>query len=209
MPDGTEPHALDQPGDAADPAASDVAVTGTGTDGTGTISPARLVAELSTVTVVTILGAITVLLLLIWLARSAPEALTLIAIGTIKAVPRAMVYYYTGHRPTFRGTSAPGATITIVIDSDPITLTTIADASGSWSVTPPQDLLNGKHHVAITAAKDGASSTLSYVLGINTGLAETGDSQWPILLAGGTVLLASYGKLRRTGAHPGSTRSAS
>jgi predicted PurR-regulated permease PerM len=73
MPDGAEPHALDQPGDAA---ASDVAA-----NGTGTIGPSRLVAELSTVTVVTILGAITVLLLLIWLARSAPEALTLIAIG--------------------------------------------------------------------------------------------------------------------------------
>ncbi len=41
----------------------------------------RLVVELSTVTVMTILAALTVLILLSWLVRSAPEAMTLIAIG--------------------------------------------------------------------------------------------------------------------------------
>ncbi len=59
MPDGAEPTAPDQP----------------------TARPARLLVELSTITVVTVLGAITVLLLLMWVARSAPTALTLLAIG--------------------------------------------------------------------------------------------------------------------------------
>ena len=59
MPDGAEPSVPDQP----------------------TVRPPRLLVELSTVTVLTILGAITVLLVLIWLARSAPTALTLLAIG--------------------------------------------------------------------------------------------------------------------------------
>ena len=59
MPDGSEPSVPDQPAER----------------------PPRLLVELSTISVVTVLGAITVLLLLIWLAQSAPEALTLIAIG--------------------------------------------------------------------------------------------------------------------------------
>ena len=41
----------------------------------------RLVVELSTVTVTTALAALTVLVFLAWIARSAPEALTLVAIG--------------------------------------------------------------------------------------------------------------------------------
>ena len=45
-----------------------------------------LTVELSTVTVVTVLGAITVLLALMWLARSAPSSLTLIAVGAFAAL---------------------------------------------------------------------------------------------------------------------------
>ena len=69
MPDRPEPQAVDQPADAAG-------------------QPARrtLTVELSAVTVVTVLGAITVLLTLMWLARSAPSSLTLIAVGAFAAL---------------------------------------------------------------------------------------------------------------------------
>jgi putative heme transporter len=73
MPDGPEPQAVDQGADAVGPAPA--------ADAAGRIPGPRLVVELSTVTVVTVLGAITVLLAIMWVARSAPEALTLIAIG--------------------------------------------------------------------------------------------------------------------------------
>lgn len=72
MPDGLEPQAVDQP---AEPGATNAVNAGGRTPGP------RLVVELSTISVVTVLGAITVLLAMMWVARSAPEALTLLAIG--------------------------------------------------------------------------------------------------------------------------------
>jgi predicted PurR-regulated permease PerM len=56
--------------------------TGLGLEATDEPVRPRMVAELSTVTVVTILAALTVLILLSWLVRSAPEAMTLLAIGS-------------------------------------------------------------------------------------------------------------------------------
>jgi hypothetical protein len=127
-----------------------------------------------------------------------PPTLSLASIGTLKAVPGATTYYYTGHRPTFSGTATPGAIITVEINSDPIVLTTTAGPDGAWSVTPDQDLPNGDHTVAISAAKDGATATLaSLALGINTGLAETGMPLWPLPLAGLLSLLGARVFLRR------------
>jgi predicted PurR-regulated permease PerM len=68
MADGPDPAVVPTTADAAAP--------------THRPAPARLVVELSTVTVISVLAAITVLLLLMWLARSAPEALTLLAVGS-------------------------------------------------------------------------------------------------------------------------------
>ena len=130
----------------------------------------------------------------------APEV-SLSSIGTLKTVHGEQTYYYTGHRPAFEGTATPGATITVEIHSEPIILTTVANADGRWSVTSTQDLPNGDHSVTITASKDGVSTTLaSYALGINTGLAETGMPMWPLLITAIFGLAALRWRLRRQAA---------
>lgn len=68
MADAPEPPAAPPPGDVVGPTP-------------GPERHDRLVVELSTVTVTTALAALTVLVFLAWIARSAPEALTLVAIG--------------------------------------------------------------------------------------------------------------------------------
>ncbi len=63
------------------------------------------------------------------------------------------------NRPTIRGTSEPGATITIVIDGgEPATVR--ADAAGSWSYQPAMALSTGSHQVQATA-RDAAGNTAS------------------------------------------------
>ncbi|MGI8404869.1 MAG: Ig-like domain-containing protein [Thermomicrobiales bacterium] len=91
-------------------------------------------------------------------AGPAPAMPTITSVGTVQVNGQTKIYY-TGHRPTFAGTAAPGSTITVDIHSDSITLTTTADNQGHWSVTPDRDLPNGDHTVTITATKDGATST--------------------------------------------------
>lgn len=83
--------------------------------------------------------------------------------------------YYTGHRPTFRGTAEPGSTVKVEIHSDPIMLTTTADGEGFWSVTPDQDIPDGHHTVTIAATLAGSTSEpLTFTLGINTFIPDTG-----------------------------------
>ncbi|MDR9853655.1 Ig-like domain-containing protein [Paenibacillus sp. VCA1] len=64
---------------------------------------------------------------------------------------------FTG-KPEFAGTATPGATVKVKIN-DNITLTTIADANGNWSVKPDTDLPDDTYNVEITATKDGKTST--------------------------------------------------
>src|SRR5690606_26744091 len=59
--------------------------------------------------------------------------------------------YYTSNKPTFSGIAEPFAIVRIEIHSDPIILTTTADAEGNWSVTPDVDIPNGEHTVTITS----------------------------------------------------------
>lgn len=54
-------------------------------------------------------------------------------------------------RPTFTGKAPAGSRIDIVLESDPVTATITADASGTWSWTPPQDMQPGQHKLTITA----------------------------------------------------------
>jgi predicted PurR-regulated permease PerM len=77
MADAPEPPLAAEP---SGPSASEGGVGSVGSVGSVEDRP-RLMVELSTVTVVTILAALTVLILLSWIVRSAPEAMTLIAIG--------------------------------------------------------------------------------------------------------------------------------
>ncbi|MGI8483942.1 MAG: Ig-like domain-containing protein [Thermomicrobiales bacterium] len=130
-------------------------------------------------------------------AGPAPAVPTITSVGTVQVNGQTKVYY-TGHRPTCAGTAAPDSTITVDIHSDPITLTTTVDNQGHWSVTPDRDLPNGDHTVTITSTKDGASSAvLTFVLGINVGLAETGVPIWPLSAAGILVLMGTRWSLKR------------
>lgn len=122
---------------------------------------------------------------------------TITAIGTVQ-LHGATHVYYTGHRPTFSGTAEPGATVTVTIHSDPIVLTTTADSAGTWSVAPDQDIPNGEHQVIVTASINGSTSeALNLVLGINTGLAETGTPLRPVSAVGLLGLVGAREVLRR------------
>lgn len=62
-------------------------------------------------------------------------ALTIDNIGTTE-VPDGTTssWYYTGSNPTFSGTAAPSATVTVKIDE--ASFTTTANSSGTWTYTP-------------------------------------------------------------------------
>lgn len=83
-------------------------------------------------------------------------------------------------RPTFAGTSSPGAAVTVLIESDPVTLTTTADTQGAWTVTPDEDLPSGEHTVTISATLNGPSTTLDPFF------ASSGSSRPPERLWGST-----------------------
>lgn len=124
-----------------------------------------------------------------------PPVVTLSSIGTVKTVAGTTTYYYTGHRPTFTGTAEPGATINVEIHSDPIIFSTTADSSGSWLVTPDQDIPNGEHTVTITSTKDGLTSEpFTFTLGINTGMIpDTGADSTALRLLGVALLAGGVG----------------
>ena len=104
-------------------------------------------------------------------------------------------------RPTFSGTATPGSEVTVEIHSDPIILTTTADGSGNWSVTPAFDLPSGQHMVYISASLNGLTTELG-VFGLTVGsLASTGIDMrltilFPIVAIGAGTALLSF-KLRK------------
>ncbi len=102
--------------------------------------------------------------------------LTLLKLGTINFNEKYGHYYYTGHRPTFTGIASANSKVVVTIQSDPITCTTTADGNGNWSCTPTTDIPNGDHTVTIqSVGTDGQYTLASFKLGINIGLAATGD----------------------------------
>ena len=134
--------------------------------------------------------------------------LTLLKLGTINFNSKYGHYYYTGHRPKFTGIAAPNAKVTVTIQSDPITCTTTADGNGNWSCTPTTDIPNGDHTVTIqSVGTDGQYTLASFKLGINIGLAATGDDVEKIntilfivlisLLLGGFVLINKGDAVKR------------
>lgn len=54
-------------------------------------------------------------------------------------------------QPTITGKAPPGSTVTLVIRSEPITVTVKADANGNWSYTPTVPLEDGSHSVVASA----------------------------------------------------------
>jgi hypothetical protein len=102
--------------------------------------------------------------------------LSLLKLGTINFNEKYGHYYYTGHRPTFTGIASANSKVVVTIQSDPITCTTTADGNGNWSCTPTTDIPNGDHTVTIqSVGTDGQYTLASFKLGINIGLAATGD----------------------------------
>jgi hypothetical protein len=69
---------------------------------------------------------------------------------------------------TFQGKAAPGSTVTIVIHSDPVTTTVVADANGYWTYTPTTTLEPGSHTVIASAQNPG------------TGTVETTSAQFEV-----------------------------
>jgi hypothetical protein len=100
--------------------------------------------------------------------------------------------------PSSTGTATSGASVKVEIHSDPIVLSTAADGSVIWSVTPAQDIPNNEHSAIIIATNEGAPTSLdAYVLGINTGLAATGMPVWPLALVAIGAVVAAHLTLRR------------
>ncbi len=65
--------------------------------------------------------------------------------------------------PTLSGTAAPGAKITITVQSTPITGMVYADAAGNWSWTPPSELETGSHTATVTATDSSGQTTTDSV----------------------------------------------
>jgi hypothetical protein len=124
--------------------------------------------------------------------------LKLIQYGTVPFNSDINRWYYTGHRPTFRGKADPQAKILLTIHSDPITCAATADSEGNWDCTPATDIPNGSHSVTIqTVNALGNYDLFSFELGINTGLVATGSRVYFVQISMVVIVLLSLGILIR------------
>ncbi|OGG24206.1 hypothetical protein A3A79_03390 [Candidatus Gottesmanbacteria bacterium RIFCSPLOWO2_01_FULL_43_11b] len=115
--------------------------------------------------------------------------------------------------PTITGKAPPGSTVTLVIRSNPVTVTVTADANGNWSYTPTIPLVDGTHSVVASAidpvSGQTQTSSTSFIVAAGGGNEASTDSATPVagtvettifLLSLGFLLLLSgvlsrYGKL--------------
>lgn len=102
---------------------------------------------------------------------------------------------------TITGTAKPNSTVTITIQSEPITATVKADVTGKWSYTIPVALASGTHTITITDS-NGTYTTTFTVSGTQGGTAapsgETpvaGFSLPTYLAVGAGFLLIIFGAL--------------
>lgn len=101
----------------------------------------------------------------------------------------------TTRRPTLSGTAKAGSTITVVIYSDPVTGTVVANSSGNWSFTPTVDLPDGSHNVTVTEqATDGTTRTVTSSFTVTaTTPPVSGTMETTVLIFIGGLLLFSIG----------------
>jgi hypothetical protein len=79
--------------------------------------------------------------------------------------------------PLIQGTASPGATVTIVIYSDPITIVVTADATGKWQYTPTQTLADGSHNIVATSQNtDGTTTTATFEFTVLTSAGTASES---------------------------------
>jgi len=82
----------------------------------------------------------------------------------------------TNVQPSFSGTAAPGATVTLTIHSTPQTDVVTADANGNWTYTPTTPLDAGQHSVTAltTDPTSGATQTTTTSFTVNIDNSGTG-----------------------------------
>lgn len=91
----------------------------------------------------------------------APESTGSATTSAIQIVTPAKNASVTSEQPTFTGKAPPGATVTLIIRSDPVTVTVTADANGNWSYTPTAPLASGTHSVVASATDPTTGTTLT------------------------------------------------
>lgn len=94
----------------------------------------------------------------------------------------------TDNTPTFRGTAPVGNTISLTVESDPVSGTTTADASGNWSWTVPaaNALDDGSH--TVTASSGGDTVSVNFTVDTSGTLPDAGVST-PTLIGFGLGLI--------------------
>lgn len=101
--------------------------------------------------------------------------------------------------PTISGKAPAGATVTITVYSDPITVTVQADTNGNWSYTLTEPLENGPHTIVAAAQNPSTgtsyTATLAFVVATENENA-TSDNTLPVSgTLENTILLLSLGIL--------------
>ena len=67
----------------------------------------------------------------------------------------------TGPRPTFSGTTEPGAKVTVTVHPDGVSAEVVADGSGRWSWTPEEPLSAGKKDLLVVARKGDSQGQIT------------------------------------------------
>lgn len=80
---------------------------------------------------------------------------------------------------TITGTAVANSTVTITIQSDPITATVKADSAGKWSYTLPKTLASGTHTMTVVDS-NGSYTTTFTVSGAAKGGVSTPSGQTPV-----------------------------
>ena len=95
-------------------------------------------------------------------------------------------------KPVFIGTGEADSTVTVTINSDPITGQTIVGDDGSWTFTPDINIPVGAHTVTIDSEDiAGNTDTLQFSLTINAPaeLPETGVTISTLMIYGGSTVI--------------------
>ncbi|HEX5747245.1 MAG TPA: hemagglutinin [Archangium sp.] len=72
-------------------------------------------------------------------------------------------------RPRLEGRTAPGATVQVFLDGEPLGAPVVADDAGTFAVVPTTDLAEGPHEASAWAEQYGLRSAQSAPLGFNVG----------------------------------------
>lgn len=88
--------------------------------------------------------------------------------------------------PTIRGKATPGATVTLTIYSDPLTVVVTADANGNWVYTPQIALEDGPHSVVAMATDETGGTQTATTNFVVASAGDTGATESAIPIAGAT-----------------------